>query len=126
MTTWLTKFILGSDSMSQSLDGIRKKRMAELQAQTASQDFSAQQETANQMAQLEAELRTLMPKLLDAKAMERLLMIKSTKPDFAIQVQLYLVSAYRQGQIKNPIDDDMFRHILNSIVQKPEWNIRRK
>ncbi|MCK5290080.1 MAG: DNA-binding protein [Candidatus Aenigmarchaeota archaeon] len=112
--------------MSQSLDEIRKKRMAELQAQAASQNFSAQQETANQMAQLEAELRTLMPKLLDAKAMERLSMIKSTKPDFAIQVQLYLVSAYRQGQIKNPIDDDMFRQILDSIVQKPKWNIRRK
>ncbi|NOQ37945.1 hypothetical protein GQ472_03570 [archaeon] len=108
--------------MSMSLDEIRKRRMAELQAQ----DASNYQDTSAQLAQLESELKTLMPRILDAKAMERLLMIKATKPDFAMQVQLYLVSIYRQGQIREPLNDDMFRHILDSLVKKPEWNIKRK
>ncbi|MCK4808934.1 MAG: hypothetical protein KAJ20_02885 [Candidatus Aenigmarchaeota archaeon] len=108
--------------MSMSLDEIKKRRMAELQAQ----DASNYQDASAQMAQLEAELKTIIPKLLDAKAMERLLMIKATKPDFAMQVQLYLVSVYRQGRIREPLNDDMFRNILDSLVKKPEWNIKRK
>ena len=103
--------------------------MAELEHQNFSQnqDYNqAQYNQANQMAQLEAELKSVMPKILDPVAMERLSMIKATKPDFAMQVQIYLASLYQQGTIRQPLNDEIFHKILGDLVKKPQWNIKRK
>lgn len=112
--------------MSLSIDEIRKKKLAEMQAQAGMQQDMQQQETFNQLAQLEAELKVLMPKILTSKALERLSIIKSTKQDFAMQVQLYLVSLQRQGHIKEPMSDEKFKELLDNLVQKPKWNIKRR
>ncbi|MEA3229898.1 MAG: DNA-binding protein [archaeon] len=112
--------------MPLSPDEIRKKRMAELQNSAAMNNLPHEQESIDQLEQIRAELKQIMPSILDAKAIARLSIISSTKPDFAIQVQLYLLSLYRQGQIPKPIDDHRFKQVLDNIVKKPQWNIRRK
>ncbi|NOQ55686.1 MAG: hypothetical protein GQ477_02655 [Nanohaloarchaea archaeon] len=112
--------------MSLSLEEIRKRRMAEISQQDQAQQYAQGYGENAQAAQLEAELKQIMPKILGPEAMERLNMIKSTKPDFAMQMQIYLVSIYRQGGIRQPLDDVSFKQILDGFVRKPDWNIRRK
>ena len=96
------------------------------QQQNQAQQFAAGPDPYAQQAQLEAELRQVMPNILDPEAMERLSIIRSTKPDFAMQVQIYLVSIYKQGGIRQPLDDIAFKQILGGIVKKQDWNIIRK
>jgi len=96
------------------------------QQQNQAHNFATGYDSRAQMSQLESELARTMPNILDPDAMERLNMIKSTKPEFAMQVQVYLVSIYRQGKIHQPLDDISFKQILDNLVKKPDWNIRRK
>ncbi len=113
--------------MSLSLEEIKKRRMTELtQQQNQAQNFAPGQDPYAQQSQLEAELKAVMPNILGPDALERLSIIRSTKPDFAMQVQVYLVSIYRQGGIRQPLDDIAFKQILGGIVKKPDWNITIK
>ncbi len=112
--------------MSLSLEEIRKKRMQEMQRNNVQDGMAQYQRQEQQMEQIRQELKSIMPQILDAAARERLSVIISTKPDFAMQVQLYLVSMYRQGQLTRPMNDNQFKAILDSMVKKPSWNIRRK
>lgn len=80
----------------------------------------------NQLMQLEAELKKIMPFVLNADALKRLMNIKAAKPDFALQVQVYLLQMYQAGQIPKPLTDGQLKAFLDQIVKKQEWRIKRR
>ena len=75
---------------------------------------------------MESELRRIMSQMLTDEARSRLGTIKATKPDFAMQLQVYILQLYQQGMVKGQIDDNMLKQIIGKISAKPGWNIRRK
>lgn len=80
----------------------------------------------NEFEQMDAELKKIMIQLLTPEAMSRMAMIKSTRPDFAMQVQVYILQQYQAGMIRGQVTDEMLKNILDKIVQKPKWNINVK
>jgi len=107
--------------MKMDIEEIKKKKLEELKAQSQeSLDLKAQEE------QMKEELKKAMFNILDAKARERLSNIRVSKPDLALQIELSLLQLSQSGQIKIPINEEEFKMILNQLIPKKEWKIRRK
>jgi len=83
------------------------------------------QEDIEKMQQFEAMKKTLIRKLLTKDAIERMGRIKIVKPELAEQLKLYLIQLYQSGEIKNVIDDKQLKELLNLLVTKKEFKIRR-
>ena len=66
-----------------------------------------------------------MRKILTKEAIERLGRVRMVKPELATQLELYLLQAYQSGQIKTIIDDKRLKQILDSIVSKKKFKIKR-
>jgi len=75
---------------------------------------------------MDTELRKIMSQVLTPDASKRLGTIKATKPDFAMQLQVYILQLFQQGMIRGNINDEMLKSIINKIMTKPSWNIKRK
>lgn len=103
------------------LDEIKKKKMEEYMAMQ-SQDI----QNIQQAAQIQAELKKAISQILDSKAIERLGNIKLTKPELALQIELYLIQLYQTGQLKAPLKDEEFKDMLDKLIQKRKTNIIRK
>ncbi len=82
-------------------------------------------EQIEQMQQMETMKKTVLRKILEKEALERLGRLKLVKPDLANQLELYLVQLYQSGQIQNTISDDDIKMILESLTTK-KTNIKRK
>ncbi len=111
--------------MPDELENLRKRRMQEyaaMQNQGIEQQLALQQ----QAAELQAQLKMIMPQILSAEARQRIANIRVAKPDFAMQVELYLVQLFQAGQIKRPLTDIELRNILDKLVQKKETKIIRR
>jgi len=79
-----------------------------------------------QKSQIETALKSLMLKILDKKARERLSTLKLVKPDLAMQLEVYLAQLYETGQIKGTITEEQLIAILKKISEKRETKITRK
>ena len=66
-----------------------------------------------------------MHSILTPEALQRLSNIKMVKPELAAQLEMYLVQVYQSGQIKNPLGEDQLVHILDKIMPKKDFSIRR-
>ena len=83
------------------------------------------QEDIQKMQQMELMKKTLVRKLLTKDAIERMGRIKIVKPELAEQLELYLIQLYQSGEIKNVINDKQLKELLNLLVTKKEFKIRR-
>ena len=82
-------------------------------------------EQIEQMQQMEIMKKTILRKILEKEALERLGRLKLVKPDLANQLELYLVQLYQSGQIQNTISDNDIKMILESLTTK-KTNITKK
>ena len=82
-------------------------------------------EQMRQLQELEKLKKTVMRKILTKEAIERLGRIRLVKPELATQLELYLLQAYQTGQIKTTIDDTKLKQILDAIVKKKKFKIKR-
>lgn len=80
-------------------------------------------EQMQQLEEFEKMKKIVMRKLLTKAAIERLGRIRLVKPEMATELEVYLIQLYQSGQIKNVIGDTQLRKILDSITQKPKFNI---
>ncbi len=103
------------------LEALRKKKLAELQAQAESD-----QAQSEQLAQAEAQVKQILTQILTPEARSRLTTIKMAKPEFASQVELLLIQLAQSGQIKGKIDDVQFKALLTKISKpKKDFKIKR-
>ncbi len=80
-----------------------------------------------QMAQFEQMKKSLMGKILDKFAAERLGRVRVANPTLAMQLELYLMQLYQAGQLKETITDEKLKQILNALTEnKKETRIMRR
>lgn len=77
-------------------------------------------------ALMEAQLKKLAARHLTTDAMKRLSTLRATRPELALQAEVYIAQLEQAGQIKAPIDEEQLKQILNLFVQKRRTNIVRK
>jgi programmed cell death protein 5 len=110
-------------SSDEDLAAIRKRRMAELQAQRAQEGKAVEAQ-----ADAEAQKQALMRKILTLEARQRLQNVKLVRPDFAAQIEMQLLQLAQSGRISLPITDDILKRLLRQIQSQQsrrDINIRR-
>jgi len=83
-------------------------------------------EQMQQLEELEKLKKVVMRKILTKEAIERLGRVRMVKPELATQLELYLLQAYQAGQIKTTIDDARLKQILDAIVKKRKFKIKKR
>lgn len=110
----------------EELEELRRRKMAELQAQASQQQAQAQA-AAQQRAEQEAVRRALLRKILTPEARERLTRLSMARPEAAQGVEDQLLALAQSGRVQGPIDDATLREILARIVpQKRDIKIERR
>jgi programmed cell death protein 5 len=79
-----------------------------------------------QVAQLEAARKTLLTKILDREAVERLGRVRMANPMLATQLEAYLMQLYQAGQLKETITDEKLKQILDVLTAKKKTKISRR
>jgi programmed cell death protein 5 len=65
--------------------------------------------------------------VLDPQARQRLMNIRLVKPDLAVAVENYLISAASSGRINRPLTDEELKQLLIRIQQpKKDFKIERR
>ncbi len=78
------------------------------------------------MAQFEQMKKQLMGKILDKAAAERLGRVRVANPTLAMRLELYLMQLYQSGQLKEIINDEKLKQILNALTEKKQTKIMRR
>jgi programmed cell death protein 5 len=112
--------------MDEELENLKKKRLAELQQQAAmQQDVQEQQE--QQKEQFEKQKKAIMRSIMTNKARERLANIKMARPEVAESLENQIIMAAQSGQLKNKINDEQLRMLLQKIMpKKRDIKIKRR
>jgi DNA-binding TFAR19-related protein (PDSD5 family) len=78
----------------------------------------------DEKSQFELAKKSILMKILDKKAYERLSRIRMVNPTLADQVELYLIQ--RAEQIKEPIEDEKLKTLLEALITKRKTKIMRR
>ena len=111
------------------LEELRRKRMAELQAQAGNQQQAMQQQMQQQQMQqeIEEQKKQIMMQILTPEARSRLTNLKLTKPDLVNQIELQLIQSAQAGSLRGKVTDDQLKVLLSQIAgQKRQIHITRK
>jgi programmed cell death protein 5 len=112
------------------LEALRRKRLAELQAQqagAAAQSPAAQGQAEARAAAEEAAIERLLQQILEGEARERLTRIRMSRPDFADQVARQLVQVAQSGRLARRLTDADLREVLQQLTPKDrDTTITRK
>ncbi|MCD4740716.1 DNA-binding protein [archaeon] len=107
--------------MSDELEELRKRKLAQMQEGIARQQEAQEQENA-----MEVQKEVLLKQVLTPEAKSRLTNIKLANPEFATQIEYLLLRLYQTGQVKK-IDDQQLKAILLKITKnKRDITITRK
>lgn len=79
-----------------------------------------------QAEQARTEIRRLAARVLDARAIARLNNVRLVNPNLATQVELYIAQMHEAGRITPPLSDEHLKELLDRVVKKTEWTIKRK
>lgn len=91
------------------------------------EDYLAQMKLQQQQKKQMEELKMkILMNCLTREARERLVNVRIGNPQLAEQVELYLIQAYQQGQITQPIEDDKLKELLQALTPKRETKITRR
>ncbi|OYT41907.1 MAG: hypothetical protein B6U86_01565 [Candidatus Altiarchaeales archaeon ex4484_43] len=112
--------------MSDDLERLRQERMRQLIEQ---QRGAQEQELVQQQlrkAEIEAQIRIIIKKILTPEARERLANIRIARPDFARQIEILLIQLYQTGRLPKQITDEQLKEMLEKLrSKKREIKIRR-
>ncbi len=109
-------------SEDEEIEAMRKKRMAELRRR-----LTQEQQKAQIQQQVELQKQTLLRRILNSDARQRLTNLKMVRPEFADQIELQLIQLAQTGRLKIPITDVQLKEILARLQsQRRDIKIRRK
>lgn len=109
------------------LEDIRRRKMAEMQAQAGAQDPQQMAAAQHAQAQAEAQKESLLRAILEPEARERLVRVRMARPDIAASLEQQLLVLYQQGRIRSRIDDATLRELLARVTPKSrETSIERR
>ncbi|HIE13995.1 TPA: DNA-binding protein [Candidatus Bathyarchaeota archaeon] len=108
-------------SYDYELEEIRKRKLLELQ-----QRLLREQQEAQMRQQAELQKQTLLRRILDPKARQRLSNLRMVKPEIVSQLEVQLIQLAQTGRVDLPISDDLLKEILIRLQRgKREIRIRR-
>ncbi|HZC88216.1 MAG TPA: DNA-binding protein [Nitrososphaera sp.] len=85
------------------------------------------EESRRQEAEAAALRQRVLLVVLDPQARQRLTNIRLVKPDLAMAVENYLISAASSGRINRPLTDDELKQLLMRLQQpKKEFKFERR
>ncbi|MCX6652998.1 MAG: DNA-binding protein [Methanomassiliicoccales archaeon] len=104
------------------LEGLRRRKMAQLQHQQEQQMMAAEQQR-----QVDQQKQAIMRQILTNEARDRLATLKMAYPEIARSVEDQLIALVQAGRISQQVDDAMLKTILRKVApQKREISIERK
>ncbi len=111
--------------MDEELENLRKKRLRELQQQSAIQESIDEQELQRQ--EFEEQKKSILRAILDTQARERLANIKIARPEMAESIENQLIMLVQSGKLKNKINDEQLRMLLAKVLpKKRDIKIKRR
>jgi programmed cell death protein 5 len=113
--------------MPDDLERLRQERMRQLieqqQRRNPEQEAMAQQMKA---AEVDAQIKLIISKILTPEARERLANIRVVKPAFSRQIEMFLIQLYQAGRLGKQVTDEQLKKILEKLrEEKKETTIRR-
>lgn len=110
-----------SDEEEEELEGLRRRRLLELQ-----QRLAREQQRIQAQQQVEMQKQALLRRILTPDARQRLTNLKMVKPEFAEQLELQLIQLAQQGKLNIPLSDEQLKEILARLQSgRREIKIRR-
>ncbi len=104
------------------LEQLRRRKMAEIQAQQERQAMAAEQQR-----QVEEQKQLIMRQILTPEARDRMATLKMAYPEIARSVEDQLIALVQAGRIQNKVDDATLKQILRKVApQKRDITIERK
>lgn len=97
----------------QQLEELRRRKLAEMQAQAANE-----QQNAAQQSQVDAQKDAVLRQILEPEARERLVRVRLARPDVAAALENQLLVLYQQGRVRSRIDDNTLRELLARVAPK--------
>jgi len=112
---------LSDEVEEEELEGLRRRRMLELQ-----QRLAREQQRIQAQQQVEMQKQALLRRILTPDARQRLTNLKMVRPEFADQLELQLIQLAQQGRLNIPINDEQLKEILARLQSgRREIKIRR-
>jgi programmed cell death protein 5 len=106
------------------LEEIRRRKMMDLQRV---QQDAYQEEASNQQAELDAQKKAILRKILSPEARERMANLRLARPDVAENVEQQLIMLAQSGRLREVVSDELLKQILEKIIpQKREIKITRR
>lgn len=99
---------------SDELEGIRQQRLRQMLQQQAQQQIQQQV----QEEQISAQIKLIINQILDTEARERLGNIRIARPEFARQIEIFLIQLYQAGRLPKRLTDAQFKEILEKLHNK--------
>jgi programmed cell death protein 5 len=97
-------------SSDEELEGLRKKRIAELQRQLSSENQQVEQQRT-----INAQKDNILRQILTPEARQRMNRIKLVKPEFVERLELQLIQIAQSGRIRLPINDQQLKQMLHQL-----------
>jgi len=112
--------------MSDDLERLRQERMRQLiEQQRSTQEQELVQQQLKE-AEIETQIKIIIKKILTPKARERLANIRIVRPNFARQVEIFLIQLYQAGRLPKQVTDEQLKEMLEKLrSKKKEIKIRR-
>jgi programmed cell death protein 5 len=108
------------------LEELRRRRLAQLQAQ-ASQEAAMAQAQQAELQRRQAEQYEILRRLLTPEARERLARIRMAKPEVAAAVEQQVIALASAGRLSRQIDDATLRALLERLMpERREIRITRR
>jgi programmed cell death protein 5 len=112
--------------MPDDLERLRQERMRQLleqQRRGQEQDMLQQQLKA---AEVDAQIKLILTKILTPDARERLANIRMVKPAFARQIEVFLIQLSQSGRLPSQVTDEQLKKILERLREgKREVKIKK-
>ena len=97
-------------SDDKELEALRKRRLAELEAQG-----QAEAQAEAQKAQIDAQKAMILRQILTPKARDRLARIKIARPEFAESLENQLIALAQNRSLRGPVTEEQLIDILKRI-----------
>jgi len=112
--------------MDEELENLKKKRLQELQQQAALQENLEEQQD-EQRKQFEEQKKTILRSIMTNEARQRLGRIKMARAEVGEALENQLIMLTQSGQLKNKINDEQLRKLLQRIIpKKRDIKIKRR